>query len=68
MTKYRKFYTVKDIAHILQLRENTIYRYVESGKLKAYTFGNVLRISPTQFKQFCEYNRRLVNSKGGNDQ
>jgi excisionase family DNA binding protein len=75
MTNRSKFLTVKDVASILQLEPETIYRYVECGKLQAFNFGHAVRISPVQFKQFCENNRRHSNNpsndgikKGGNDQ
>ena len=35
----QKLYTIQEIADILKVSKKTIYRYIESGKLKATKIG-----------------------------
>lgn len=34
-----KLYTVKQVAHVLGVSTNTIYKYLNEGKIKALRFG-----------------------------
>lgn len=49
-----KVYTPKEVAEILQVTERTIYRYIDSGHLKAVKIGKHWRISEEAFKAFLE--------------
>ena len=40
----REFYTAQELANKLRLNAMTIYRYIDTGKLKAYKLGKELRI------------------------
>lgn len=48
----KEFYTAKELAEKLRVNVMTIYRYIKSGKLKAYKFGKEFRIDKKEFDQF----------------
>jgi len=48
----QEFYTAKEIADKLKLNVMTIYRYIKSGKLKAYKLGKEFRIEKQEFDDF----------------
>lgn len=48
------FYTAQDLADKLQVNVMTIYRYIRSGKLKAYKIGKEYRIDDVEFNSFLE--------------
>ncbi|WP_288979595.1 helix-turn-helix domain-containing protein [uncultured Parvimonas sp.] len=49
-----KFYTAKEIAEILQLKERTIQNWIKDGKIKGVKFGKCWRVSEEDFKEFCK--------------
>ena len=55
------FYTIKDVAKMLQVHSETIRRYVLSGKLEAFKAGGEWRITDQHIKNFIEKN---TNRKG----
>ena len=48
----QEFYTAKEISDKLKLNVMTIYRYINSGKLKAYKIGKEFRIEKQEFEEF----------------
>lgn len=58
-TMNKAFYTVKEIARLLQLNTLTIYDYIKLGKLKAVRFGRTYRIKENEFTKFV--NKHEVN-------
>lgn len=48
----QEFYTAKEISDKLKLNVMTIYRYIKSGKLKAYKIGKEFRIEKQEFEEF----------------
>lgn len=52
MTKNKQFYTAQELADALQYNIMTIYRYINSGKLKAYKIGKEFRIDKKEFDKF----------------
>jgi excisionase family DNA binding protein len=40
----QKYLTVQEVALILKVHENTIYRWIDNGTLKAIRIGDVWRI------------------------
>jgi len=48
------FYTAQDLADKLQVNVMTIYRYIRSGKLKAYKIGKEYRIDDAEFLAFLD--------------
>lgn len=52
MTNEKKFYKAEDLAELLDVNIMTIYRYIKSGRLKAYKIGKEFRIDKDQFNSF----------------
>jgi len=48
----KDFYTARELADKLSLNVMTIYRYIDSGKLKAYKIGKEFRIEKAEFERF----------------
>lgn len=49
-----KFYTAEELAKDLKVNIMTIYRYIKSGKLKAYKIGKEFRIDNAEFNKFLK--------------
>src|SRR5438309_10442466 len=58
----REFYTVTQLADILQLTEMTIYRMVNRGDLPCYAIGRIKRFRHRDVDQFLESRRLPVSS------
>jgi excisionase family DNA binding protein len=52
-----KFFTLHQIAELLQMNEQTIRRYVREGKLKAAQFGREYRVREDDLNAFYESRR-----------
>ncbi|MFH1822980.1 MAG: helix-turn-helix domain-containing protein [Patescibacteria group bacterium] len=50
----KKFYTAQELADMLEYNIMTIYRYIKSGKLKAYKVGKEFRIVKKEFDNFLK--------------
>ena len=61
MTK-QEFYSLKEVAEILNLAEITVRRMVKRGSIKAHTFGRVYRISREDLDEFIRACRELGRS------
>lgn len=48
----QEFYTAKELSEKLKLNVMTIYRYINSGKLKAYKIGKEFRVEREEFEEF----------------
>ncbi|KKK46851.1 hypothetical protein LCGC14_3161080 [marine sediment metagenome] len=46
--------TIKEVAEKFGVHEQTVYRWVYSGKLKAIKVGGLLRVTEEQLKEFVE--------------
>ncbi len=46
--------TIKDIAEKFNVHEQTVYRWIYKGKLKAIKVGGGLRVTEAQLKEFVE--------------
>lgn len=44
-TEMDKFYTLTEVAGILRVHYNTVYRLVTNGKLSAFHSGHIWRVS-----------------------
>ena len=51
MEQYLK---VSEVADLLQISQNTIYRAIKSGSLRAAKFGTVWRVSPADLQRWIE--------------
>lgn len=54
MKKEDRFYTSKELAENLKVNVMTIYRYIKSGKIKAYKFGKEFRVEHSDFEEFLK--------------
>lgn len=52
-----KLLTPKQVAEILHVHINTLYRYIDEGKLKVVRMGGLLRIKEVDLQEYI--------SKGG---
>ena len=50
----KDFYTAQELADKLDYNVMTIYRYIQSGKLKAYKTGKDFRIDKKEFNRFLD--------------
>jgi excisionase family DNA binding protein len=48
----KTFYTVEQVASLLQVHWQTVLNYIKSGKLKALKLGKGYRISKSALEQF----------------
>jgi excisionase family DNA binding protein len=53
----KEYYTAKELAGKLSLNVMTIYRYINSGKLKAYKIGKEFRIDHAEFIRFMDVSK-----------
>lgn len=47
-----KLYSAEETAEILQIKTDTVRRYIRSGKIRAVKVGKAWRISETDIKVF----------------
>ncbi len=52
-----EFYTVKEIAGRLKVRDVTVIDWIKKGQLKAYKFGREYRIKKEDYERFVEQHR-----------
>jgi excisionase family DNA binding protein len=59
MDKDREFYTLPEVAELLQLSRQTVYRYIKSNELPAYKFGDggQWRIRHEDLEEFIQRHR-----------
>lgn len=55
----KEFYTAQELADVLSFNIMTIYRYIKSGKLKAYKIGKEFRIEKIEFNKFLNKNKKI---------
>ena len=53
-----RFYSVEETAELLQIKPDTVRRYIRSGKLRAVKLVKVWRISETDLKTFLDTQTR----------
>lgn len=53
----REFYTVVQLAELLQLNEMTIYRMVKTGQLPYHLIGRVMRFRRHDVEDFLKQHR-----------
>uniref|UniRef100_A0A6M3LD74 Putative DNA binding, helix-turn-helix domain containing protein n=1 Tax=viral metagenome TaxID=1070528 RepID=A0A6M3LD74_9ZZZZ len=57
-----RYYTVNEVAEMLNLVPNTIYRMIRRGEIKSHKFGKAVRISQAEIERLGKAN---AVSKGG---
>lgn len=50
----KPFFTAQELADVLEMNVMTIYRYIKSGRLKAYKIGKEFRIDKVEFQNFLK--------------
>lgn len=53
----REFYTVAQLADLLQLNEMTIYRMVKTGDLPCHLIGRIMRFRHDDIEEFLKQHR-----------
>ncbi|MDB4984425.1 MAG: binding protein [Patescibacteria group bacterium] len=54
MFEQKEFYKAEELARLLDVNIMTIYRYIKSGRLKAYKIGRDFRIGHEEFSSFLK--------------
>lgn len=49
-----KIYTLKEVEQILDVSQRTLYRWIDSGSLKAFKAGRTWRVSEEALQEFIE--------------
>lgn len=49
-----QYYTIEEVAKMLKVVYLTVYRWIQSGKLKAYKAGKQYRIEKNDLQRFLE--------------
>lgn len=50
----KQYYTVKEVAKILQVHEQTVFRWLKEGQMPHYKAGRYYRITKEQLQSFLE--------------
>lgn len=53
----RELMTVEEVAELLKVSRAGVYRWVETGRLKALRVGSLLRFTPEDLRAFIEAGR-----------
>lgn len=53
-----KFYTVQQLAELLQVTKMTIYRLIQRGELPYYAIGRLMRFRQSDVEEFLKRQRR----------
>lgn len=57
------FFTIKEIAEILNVPKRTVYRWAVSGILPCYKFGSTYRVYHKDFSNFIKHSKYRKPSK-----
>ncbi|MBI2611536.1 helix-turn-helix domain-containing protein [Candidatus Gottesmanbacteria bacterium] len=57
MPQFDRFFTVKEIAELLQLSSITVYEFIKSNKLQAIQFGRSYRVHTKDLDKFIRNHR-----------
>lgn len=47
----KAFYTVEELAEVLQVNKRTIYRLIQAGKLEHYKVGAQIRVAASELER-----------------
>jgi excisionase family DNA binding protein len=53
----KEYYTIKEIAQLLSLKESTLYSKVESGEIPHYRVDRLIRFKLTEVEEWMQTNR-----------
>lgn len=52
-----QYYSIEEVAKMLKVAYLTVYRWIQTGKLKSIKAGKQYRITETDLQQFVEIKR-----------
>jgi len=52
-----QYYSIDEVAKMLKVAYLTVYRWIQSGKLKSNKAGKQYRIKKTELDRFIEYKK-----------
>jgi excisionase family DNA binding protein len=55
--------TVTEVAQLLQVSEQTLYRYAQRGLIPVLRFGDVVRFDPTQIADWLSAQQQQKDTK-----
>lgn len=61
----KTYLTPQQVADSLQVRVDTVYRWIREQKLRAISVGKMYRIDPDDFEQFMEEGKDDVQRSEG---
>ena len=64
--RYEKWYTVKDIAKMLKIHEESVRRAIRQGRLESSKFGRDHRISHESLMDFIQSKKYRIHSRSSN--
>ncbi len=53
-----RFYTIADVAELVQVAPRSVRRWIRSGQLAAHRFGSIVRISESDLASFLDQHRQ----------
>lgn len=62
-----KLYTVQEIAKALIVHEVTVWRWLESGKLKGFKVTRCWRVTETELNKFLGLNGRVLGEESDSE-
>jgi len=65
--KYEKWYTVKDIAKMLKIHEESVRRAIRQGRLESSKFGRDYRISHEFLMNFIQSKKYRIRNQPSSD-
>jgi excisionase family DNA binding protein len=58
MTEEKQFYTMHEIANMLSVEYNTVWRWIKAGKLESVKLNSIVRVSKKAFDKFISSGSR----------
>ena len=64
------FFTVKDVAAILQISRSTVYNLIKTGELKAVQIGRAIRVRKSDLDEYISNNstNHKITHRGDKDE
>jgi excisionase family DNA binding protein len=64
MERETRFYTIADVAELVQVRRRSVRRWISAGLLVAHRFGSIVRIAEPDLASFLSRHRERKSKKG----
>lgn len=59
MGKEKDYYTVKEVAELLQVTDDSVWNWLKAGKIPGYRFGGRWRINKAEFETWRKEQRNI---------